>query len=188
MFTNNYINFQEMRFFYITSSISNNFGKVYKFTGTDGTTLGASSTYTLSAQKFSSQSDIGYRMSRPRCRNFPTLTENNVYCGVYFGSGSTPATKNDYKLESPITSGLTVVEPSPTPISCSENGKYEIMGVYTVTNSSDAEINIWEIGIVTQLCDWNVLMERTVLTEPVTIAPGKTKIINYKLTFNQSVS
>lgn len=187
MFTNNYINFQEMRFFGITSSVSNDFGKKYRFTGTDGTALGASS-YPLDMRNFSFDSEIGYYLNRAKCRNFPTLTENNVYCGVYFGSGSTPATKNDYKLESPITSGLTIANPSIPSISYSENGKYEVMGVYSVTNSSDTEINIWEIGIVTQLVDWNVLMERTVLTEPVTIAPGETKIITYKITINQSVS
>ena len=188
MFTQNYINFQEMRFFGVTSSRSNNFGKVYRFTGTDGTALGASSTYTLDMRNFTLYSDIGYFMNRALCRAFPTLTDAFAWCGVFFGSGSTPATKNDYKLESPITSGLTIANPSIPSISYSENGKYEVMGVYSVTNTTDAEINIWEIGIVTQLCDWNVLMERTVLTEPVTIAPGKTKIINYKLTFNQSVS
>lgn len=188
MFTQNYINFQEMRFFGVTSSRSNNFGKVYRFTGTDGTALGASSTYTLDMRNFSFDSDIGYYMNRAWCRDFPTLTAANTYCGVFFGSGSTPATKNDYKLESPITSGLTIANPSVPSISYSENGKYEVMGVYSVTNTTDAEINIWEIGIVTQLGDWNVLMERTVFTEPITIAPGEIKLVTYKLTFNQSVS
>ena len=125
-------------------------------------------------------------MSRFRtayCKATPTY-------GVYFGSDPTPATENDYKLGSMITSGLSIVNPSN--VARSENadlGTVTNSAVYTVTNTSENEINIYEIGWYTDHTSGSssglhyLMLDRTVLDEPITIAPGEVEYIVYDLTF-----
>lgn len=146
-------------------------------------------------------SDLGWAMKKGRCKNVTyisngTSTPEN-YAGVYFGSGSTPATENDYKLDSLIASGLSIVSGSAVTISKLGNGKYEVFNTYTVRNTTDTEINIYEIGAVVEQTKafngydyyvWPILIERTVLPEPITIKAGEAKIITYKVTFNQTLN
>lgn len=116
--------------------------------------------------------------------------------GVRFGSGSTPATKSDYCLASPITAGLSFTNGSLI-WDTSVPGKYVAKVSHIVTNTSGAEINIYEIGLF-GTCHANTtasspvyfraLFERTVLTEPITIAPGESKMVTYKITFNQTLN
>ena len=123
-----------------------------------------------------------------------TLADILVAPGVYFGTGSTPANKSDYTLETPITSGLTITKG--TPFLSQNNGIYTYQAAHALANNTEAEINIYEIGLFlpidsgngsTSALMWhNVLMERTVLIEPITIAPGEAKLVTYKITFNQT--
>lgn len=189
MFTNNYIIFRKMMF--LRSSY-----ETFK-----GMTNASVKGYSVHGQG----ADIGSYMNRGRCQEIPPTyqgynpftTENNGN-GLFFGSGSTPATKADYKLESPITSGLRITNPYNLVWSDDGNGKHTAIADLIVRNTSEAEINIHEIGIFTPLsqtssdsvsgCTFNnVLMERTVLDEPVTIAPGESKLVTYKITFNHTV-
>lgn len=132
-------------------------------------------------------SQIGHLMRRALCRKYPT--ETNL-CGVYFGSGSTPATVNDITLEAPIVSGLSITNADKTLLLYDGNGVGTASASYTVKNTTEEEINIREIGCfatgVGQGTTGAVmtLFERTVLDNPITIQPGVTKLITYKLTFN----
>lgn len=117
--------------------------------------------------------------------------ENLTNPGVYFGTGATPATASDYTLENPITSGLNVLSGSPA--LHSSNGSHTYTATHTLTNTTDSEINIYELGLFLPVDTtstagkylWaNTLAERTVLTEPITIAPGESKLVTYKITFN----
>lgn len=191
MFTNNYIKFQKDRF-----EQSHNCDAVTRLVNADGSTQNAYVRYFVCT-------DIGGWMKTARCKKiFGTVSSStlndNTYPGVYFGTGSTPATKSDYKLESPITSGLTITNPSALAWTEDGNGKYTASADFVVRNETESEINIYEIGLFTPFSyNYNyttinssmpvdyALMERTVLTEPITIAPGESKLVTYKITFNQ---
>lgn len=119
-----------------------------------------------------------------------------MYPGVYFGTGSTPANLADHTLQSPITSGLTITNPSRVLLESEKEGQYTLSASYVLTNATEAELNIYEMGVVTPAlvggqygsCLYPVLMERTVLTEPITIPPGASKLVTYKITFNQTLN
>ena len=105
--------------------------------------------------------------------------------GVVLGSGSTPPTLDDYTLEEMIESGLSG---SVTNTAVDEN--HNVTKTYTITNTSDEDITITEIGIhgwaYTQenrnsVC---LLIDRTLLEEPVTIPAGGVGIVTYTLGIN----
>ena len=190
MFTDNYIALQHNLFFNTFGGSATNgvSGKYLKGAGGQQVNIYTSMTMT-------NFNNIGIALSKGRCRNIVTgvaSSNGNTYHGVYFGSGSTPANKADYTLESPITSGLNVTSQNVCILNKGD-GQYEVRGQYIVENTTSAEINIYEIGVFLPIqsksSEWySVLMERTVLTKPITIAPGESKLVTYKLTFNQSVS
>ena len=114
--------------------------------------------------------------------------------GVRFGTGSTPAAKADWDLENPMFSGLNI---SANTLVVSEEapGKYAAHNTFVVTNTTDAEINISEVGMYAPVNIMQsqtttryhyALMERTVLDAPINIQPGASKVVTYKLTINQS--
>ncbi len=113
---------------------------------------------------------------------------SSCLAGVYFGSGTTPATRADYKLESPITSGLSISNTSIVTES-DGNGQYSYLADYRIKNNSVADISISELGLFLPVGSSNtayypVLMERSVLETPVVIEPGKSKKITYKVTIH----
>lgn len=189
MFTNNYIKLQNLMFYADRNA----------FVACDGGTVNA---YEYHAPHHFG--NIGKYMKYGRCRNLEasfagsTNLFSNNNPGVYFGTGSTPAHKSDYKLENPITSGLAITNSNSVEVN-SGDGNYTISTDYIVRNTTDSEINIYEIGAFGPICTYSgyysansmgntwsmVLMERTVLTEPITIAPGESKLVTYRLTFNQ---
>lgn len=128
----------------------------------------------------------------------PTSYESslgNSY-GIRFGTGYTPAQKTDFDLEAPLMTGLTVTKGTAN-ITEETPGKYVAQNAFVVTNTTDAEINIWEAGMyapVNIMQDANTkrfhyaLMERTVLDAPVNLKPGESKLITYKVTFNQTLN
>lgn len=113
--------------------------------------------------------------------------------GVYFGSGTTPATPDDYKLENPIATGLSVV--APAGVSFTRGDGYDEYSVtFGVTASAD-QVIITEIGLKscsytyiasgTQANTYNyALFDRTVLDEPITIPAGQSKQVTYTIRFN----
>lgn len=123
-------------------------------------------------------------------RNMATPTISYDY-GLHFGTGSTPAAASDYALESRITSGLSFTK-GELALYEEQEGRYIASVSHAITNTSDAEINIYEIGVVANYFNGSntakyYLMERTVLTEPITLAAGETKLVTYKITFNQTM-
>lgn len=185
MFTKNYINLTKGRFF---CTMDSSMGyQEYRCAGGDN--FGA-------YNKNLFYSDIGGYFTTSQCRVALVGASSdirNVGGGVYFGTGSTPPAKSDYRLESPITSGLSVTNPDTAVQTSDGKGKYEVMSTFTVKNTTSSEIVIREMGIITPVRDlstsgtfyYAVLMERTVLTDPIVIPAGGTKMITYKLTFNQ---
>lgn len=182
MFTNNYIGYQNMAF-----EGSGYFLGNYVYL----TTTSNESQYTYDLGKCQ-YGNLGYWLIRAKCSTFPVTPSSSSHesCGgVYFGSGSTPATKSDYTLESPISTGLTITNPNVFNCTTNGAGQWVISASYVLTNTTAGEINIYEVGVVTPLYASKTyrpfLMERTVLTAPITIAPGEAKLVTYKITFNQ---
>ena len=101
--------------------------------------------------------------------------------GVCLGSGATPATREDYALESLIESGLSQLAVS---LACNSGpGFVEKVATLTVRNTSEETITIREVGWIggcypsgSLKC---VLLDRTVIDEPIVIPAGEAKVISY---------
>ena len=193
MFTQNYIKFRRMMFVTGQASLS-------------ASMVSANGTSFTAYPHRGGIADVGGWMARGRCQTINeiytgTTPQNSTYFGVFFGTDSTPATKNDYCLGSPITSGLSITNGANTPYTEEEEGVYSFYAIFTVKNTTDSDINIYEIGTFTPVSTasgfkatassdtyYAALMERTVLTEPITIPAGESKLVTYKLTFNQTLN
>ena len=197
MFTRNYESFRKMMFEGRNSfSYYANSGPI-SFFDTLNADVGGKETNVRSPE-LCFKGDIGYWLTKAKCTSIPTGSKSSFgdRGGVFFGTGSTPATKNDYTLESPITSGLTINAPNVISYSNDAHGKYSLSVSFAITNTSGAEINIWEVGLVSELGGnangatnyFPVLFDRTVLSEPITIPAGGVKLVTYKLTFNQTLN
>lgn len=109
--------------------------------------------------------------------------------GVRIGNGTTPATPNDYKLESQITSGFSYYNQSGASLSADEDG-VSMFATYAITNTSAEPLVISEIGVFASVCQSNTsattsaLLERTVLETPITISPGEAKTLTYTIRLN----
>ena len=133
---------------------------------------------------YGSVSDAGY-FDNYVPSPFLTYVTFNPYGGILIGSGETPPTLDDYRLEAQITSGMTASNSR----GFDENGNpYTII---TLTNSSDKAITVREIGVVGygyynagSSGSRNVLFDRTVLDSPLTIEPGGVGQITYTISMN----
>lgn len=126
-----------------------------------------------------------------------TIQLNATNAGFHFGSGTTTPTENDYKLESDITSGISVVLNASARYS---SPKPHMTFTFTITNTGSSNVTINEIGIVTasiQCCtsssatsasSANVLIDRTLLDTPLTIAPSSTAALEYTVNCEMSFS
>ena len=101
--------------------------------------------------------------------------------GVYFGTGDTPPTLDDYKLSGDVISGIS----ASVDIVCTDgniDSEYaEIKIVYTVTNSNGEEITIKEVALATSSA---IMIDRTVLDTPVTIPAGGIGQVTYTIRMN----
>lgn len=177
MFTNNYIEWQLLNFMADKTNSS--------FTDSTGASFNV-------YRWFSSGSvDPIKSMSPASLMNYPVC--NSVAGGgLYFGSGVTPATKQDYALESVITSGLTFPSQGISVIGKEADEQYAVIVTHSVRNISESAITIGEVGLfgsgyASASSHYYFLLERTVLSEPITIPAGGTKLVTYKITFNQGV-
>lgn len=107
-------------------------------------------------------------------------SSSSSYAWIVVGSGTTPATVDDYKMQSQITSGLSATQE----ISVDEDNNP--ICKLTLTNASSEDITIGEVGIIGPCVRTNstsykqlVLLERTVLDNPITIPAGGFGVIDY---------
>ena len=128
--------------------------------------------------------------------NYPSGYANTVRIdaldnpGIQVGSGSTAPTENNYHLESRITSGMSASTPTLTQ-GLDENGNPYVTILFTLTNTSSANITISEVGYVQQVamantlggsCSYGrVMFDRTVLSNPVTVPANGNAAIEYTL-------
>jgi hypothetical protein len=118
------------------------------------------------------------------------VTFNGASTGIRVGSGNIEATGNDYKMDSMITSGLTSSNPTMTYGEDSGNPYLEYL--FTLTNTTGADIVVNEIGYVQSVRTATssggsativtpILLDRTVLSTPVTVPANSSAAIKYRL-------
>ena len=183
MFTKNFIKWTRLLFFYEAQSV----------VMVDGASHPVVRPYIME-EAFT----LSHFMKQAKCEEAQvSLATYKDYSGVYFGSGSAPATADDYKLASPIISGLTIQNPNTIHIFRKSDGVYTASATFLLTNTSGAEITISEVGLIGLISGRysesasasyhrTCLLERQVLSTPITIPDGDTKAVTYKLTFNQT--
>lgn len=113
-------------------------------------------------------------------------TKYGTWYGTWYGRGRTPATADDYTLEDPITDGsLTGASGSSALITTVANGYMQISAPHSVTNNTNEEITIGEVGCfgMTYSNGSGVLLDRTVLDEPITIPAKGTVAFEYVIKF-----
>lgn len=113
---------------------------------------------------------------------------NDYNMGILVGSGSTPASYEDYQLDELITSGITLVSTTGTLTETAFDNDTHIMTSkrsFTLNNSSGSNITISEIGLSIGCYSYNssnhgfqTLVYREVLDSPVTLAPGESMILD----------
>lgn len=123
-------------------------------------------------------------------------SESSSPC-VVVGSGNTPASENDYCLES-VISGLSANTPSVVMAFDDENHKYIARLDYTIQNDTGNTVTINEIGLYVRfyLSDTQggtpvsgtqnrrlFMMDRTVLNTPVVIQDGDAAIVRYEFAY-----
>lgn len=117
-----------------------------------------------------------------------TMTDGNGGCVI--GSGDSPATDEDYTLESQITTGFTAGSPQYYCEFDSVNNQYHARVQYTINNTGSEDLVVKEIGYYRGMDYSNtlgglragsshILLDRTVLNEPVVITPGTPGVVNY---------
>ena len=130
---------------------------------------------------------------------YPTECVNSSewqLCGgkskIVFGTGTTPAKYTDYKLENPITEGITGVEYYVARSYNEDTNAYEAIITATFTSSIDTTIS--EVGVVKSICNvssysdyeyssyyYNVLAAREVLETPIEVKAGETFTVSIKI-------
>ena len=132
---------------------------------------------------------------RDQLSGLPSGTLNsNIYQGankIIIGSGTTPPTEEDYNLEHQITSGITFGTTAER-IEEDEQGKLLFKYTFTATNTSNSDITISELGYLRDVSassrkevhnssytSFAILVDRTLLDNPVTIPPEETATITY---------
>lgn len=154
----------------------------YDMIGTDGKKITDGTTY-IKTEYFN---PFYYgNMAFSADKNQITSTGNPAI-GIIIGDGTTPPTADDYKLENQITDGFGCVASYPS----NTDQVYKSRGMIicaSITNNKSDDLVIKEIGYIrSQGSRWTCLYDRTVLEEPITIAPNETKTIEYRLKMPQA--
>lgn len=111
---------------------------------------------------------------------------------MVFGTGTTPAKYTDYKLENPITEGITGVDYYVAKSYNEDSNNYE--SIITATFTSTIATTITEVGLVKSIFDkdnpswaeyashyYNVLAAREVLETPIDVKAGETFTVSMKI-------
>ena len=105
--------------------------------------------------------------------------------GIYFGTGTTAATIDDYALSGEIIS--TISYSSDVQVTLNDDIA-ALIGTYTVTNTGTETITIGEVALMAGLggsgVNYQALLERTVLESPITIEPGGVGQVTYTIRMN----
>lgn len=111
-----------------------------------------------------------------------TSSNNNLYLKV--GTGTTAPTENDYELQTVNT------DVSCDTVIVGNSANYTKTYTATFSNPTNSDITVTEVGLYANIMYnsrnesyMDVLLDRTVLTTPITIPAGESKAITYELGF-----
>lgn len=120
------------------------------------------------------------------CNDYNTATgalyTYNV--GIALGSGTTQPTKEDYKIETPITTLTSSGASNNIRRTGVYSSDYIITATQSVVNNTSNNITISEIGLFFGTSTGCVLLTRDVIT-PVTLAVGESKTFILSVDFEQ---
>lgn len=127
-----------------------------------------------------------YEIDSTSSNNTCTYSSGSNYqlINIVAGSGNTPATEDDYMLESPLS--LTFSARTIVPIYDENNLPIGVNFVKTWINNTGADVTIREIGALlnygtSTTTNTTILIERTVLETPVVVASGDTVSLSFKM-------
>nr|DAM10745.1 MAG TPA: Intracellular proteinase inhibitor [Caudoviricetes sp.] len=156
---------------YLTANVANIFGKIC-IKNIEGTVENKSY-----STKYVSENTWKYVQSLFVSTSLRSLTTGEG-TGMFLGTGNTPATQDDYKLENMIefaNDGLTVLSETLNHM-VDDNTFYNY--VLTVKNNSTEAITISESGMISKVNSFDInetfLWARDTF-EPVTLEPGETR-------------
>ena len=120
-----------------------------------------------------------------------SYTANRYAAGITIGTGSKTEDQSDFNLESPLKNADASVTLTSTSV-ITDNGEPYLRYNVTVTNVSSDELTLTEIcykQTVTRATVYEgsatenvvVMLDRTLITPPVTIAPSEAAVIEYRL-------
>jgi len=157
--------------------------------------LGSVSGYKAVVPVKKTNGDSGY--TSPYFTGYPSTVDTGVRFsassqGIHVGTGDTAPTEDDYNLESTVTSGLSSSSPSATR-DADNDGNPFVEFLFTLTNTTGSDIVIKEIGYFqkiifnttyksTSSSDTVVMLDRTVLSTPVTVPANDSAAVKYRLT------
>ena len=124
----------------------------------------------------------------PYNTNAETLSDSYL-TGIQFGSGTTPASYDDYKLTNLISSGLSVSASEGSlqqPTTFADN-KYTTKRSYTITNTTSGIITVGEMGLLVRcgssgLEEISVLVYHDVFDEPILLDRSESIIVTFTRT------
>lgn len=151
-----------------------------------GTLPGNISSISSWAEGIGSSSSVA---SNPSIYFLQTVTTSNG--GAIIGTGTTPATIDDYKLAGDMITTFTY---SKSVTITHDDDKTTITALYTITNTGAAAFTIGEIGLIaacyssSNTSAYRCLVERTVLDSPVTIEAGGVGQVTYTIEINMPVA
>lgn len=128
-----------------------------------------------------------------------TLTTDKYSSGISIGTGDSPESKYSNNLDSTITSGVTLTL---TSTKAKINGQYRVLEfTFTITNTGSEQLIVKEVGYKqrvyvgryigdtttsTSAASIVFLVDRTVLTTPLTIQAGDAGILKYAIQFTET--
>lgn len=114
-------------------------------------------------------------------------THSQAYSGIAFGTGTTPATEDDYALEAIISSGLnlqTIEQESAQ----NANGDYIYNLLLSITNTTGSPITINEVAMCCggssqsdSYYPGHYVLDRTVLDTPVVVPANGIAYLKYSI-------
>lgn len=110
--------------------------------------------------------------------------------GIFFGSGTTEPTEDDYTIETPLNNNFinANIVPSAVNVWNTYDGAVVVDTTFDVQNKLSSEVTISEIGLFSYPGSGNqtsalksIMIDHTLFESPVTFAANETKPILYRL-------
>lgn len=136
-----------------------------------------------SGSGYSVLSSEGYKLLRI-CDALSAVSNGTTGNAIVVGSGTTPPSVTDYKLESQLTTVSGTASYQRVTVGATDT----FTAVATITNTGSESITISEVGLQLQSTgSWYFMVERTLLESPITIAPGGIGQVTYTICVNYPI-